>query len=70
MGSNVWRPIAISILTFVLGVGASWIGQSSSRDTVATDLKALKDEIVELKVEQAKLSEKVDLLLHTARSSN
>lgn len=63
MNSNVWRPIAIALLTFILGAGATWTSSATDRSSLAAEVKDLKQDIVDLKVEQARLEEKVDILL-------
>lgn len=63
MNPSVWRPIAIALLTFILGAGATWANHDSERTALTADLAAINRQIVTMQVEQARLEEKVDLLL-------
>lgn len=75
MKESIWRTIAIAMITLCTGAFGTWasLGDKPSKEEVremirieapsALDVKSLRDEIIELKVEQARTSEKLELLL-------
>lgn len=75
MPSTVWKSIAIALMTFILGAGATWLNDRDhmTKEQVMemihaeaprlTDYSAIKDEIVAMQVAQARTDEKLDLLL-------
>jgi hypothetical protein len=62
MNGGPWRIMAIALITMVTGVGATWASLGTDKVSRA-DFEALRKEIVELKVEQAKISAELEDLI-------
>ena len=76
MNGNVWRAVAIALMTFMLGAGSTWFSTSNkvTKDDVLTlihseapstaDLTTIRQQLVAMQVAQARLEEKMDLILN------